>query len=117
MSNPADDFKSIFNGIGGAIAGIGNIMQKNDLMEKILVAWLVSNGYNMNGYGIRHFDRDGMLEFKVPTHSVQNGVAADTLYHISKAKLMQWAADNRPDLLSASEQTRPTRPIIRIQDK
>lgn len=112
MSNPADDLKNIFSGLSDAMGSLGNVMQKNDLIEKILVAWLMSKSYNMDGYYIRHFDRDGMLEFKVPTHSVQNGVDADTLYHISKVKLMQWAASNRPDLLPNDA---PSRPVINIK--
>jgi hypothetical protein len=112
MSNPADDIKDIFNGISSLAKGLGEQMQNNDLIEKILIAWMISKNFNMQGYSLRHFNRDGMLEFKAKAHSVQNGVQEDTLYHISRVKLTQWASVNRPDLLP--QQSAPVRPIIQI---
>lgn len=114
MSNPADELKQVFSGITDTMMGLGKAIQENELFEKILIEWLRSKSYNMNGFYVRHYNRNGMLEFKAPTHSVQTGADADTLYLVSKAKLMQWAATNRPELLPASAVTQPARPVIQI---
>jgi hypothetical protein len=112
MSNPAEDIKNVFDGISGAVSGLGRIMQQNDMFERILIQFLVANGYDMNGYSIRHFDRDGYVEVKLPAYCVSKGIHPDTLVHIKKALVTKWAADNRPDLLPNAA---PSRPVINVQ--
>ncbi len=112
MSTPAEQIKEIFSGLAGLANGLSSVFEENDVMEKILFAWLLSKGMNTNGYSLKHFNRDGNMEFKLKAYSVANGQSEDMLYHASRADLKRWAEKHMAGVVPS---TQPVRPIIQIQ--
>lgn len=112
MSNPAEQIKQIFGGLSSSIKGLSSEFEKNDLFEKILLVWLAAKGMNTQGFSLKHYNRDGNLEFKLKAFSVANGESEDKLYHASRADLMRWAEKNMANVVSS---TQPVRPIIQIK--
>lgn len=112
MSNPAEQIKEIFSGLAGLAKGLSSIFEENEVMEKILLAYLLSKGMNMQGFSLKHYDRNGSMEFKLKAYSVANGKSEDELYHASRADLKRWAEKHMVDVVPS---TQPVRPIIRIQ--
>ena len=101
-SNPADDFKSIFGGIADAAKELSGEMEQNSALQTILNSWAKEQGINTEGLSVRHFNRDGNIEFKLKTHSVSQGLDVDHLYYASRNDLMNWAKNNRPELIPGS---------------
>ena len=112
MSTPAEQIKEIFSGLAGLANGLSSVFEENDVMEKILFAWLLSKGMNTNGYSLKHYNRDGNMEFKLKAYSVANGQSEDMLYHASRADLKRWAEKH---MVGVVPSTQPVRPIIQIQ--
>lgn len=110
MSNPAEELKDIMSGISSAMSGMGQLMAQNDELEKVLISYLRSKNIPLEGYSIRHYDRNGNLEFKLKAHSVARGIHPDTLYHKSRNELLQWKASQAsgPSLTDLRNAVRPT---------
>jgi hypothetical protein len=109
MSNPAEQISEIFSGLAGLAKGLGSIFEENAVMEKILLAYLLSKGMNMEGYSLKHYDRNGSMEFKLKAYSVANGKSEDELYHASRTDLKRWAEKHMADTVPS---TQPVRPVI-----
>lgn len=100
---PAAEFLSdTFSGIADAISGLGDSFANNDALDVILRRHLESKNMNMSGFSVRHYDRSGSIEYKLKGHSVEQGLADDVLYYSKHDELIQWAAENRPELIPAS---------------
>lgn len=112
MSDPAEQIKQIFGGLSSSIKGLSSELEKNDLLEKILLVWLAAKGMNTQGFSLKHYNRDGNLEFKLKAYSVANGVDQDKLYHASRADLMRWAEKHMSNVVPS---TQPARPVIQIK--
>jgi hypothetical protein len=97
---PAADFlRDSFSGIADGISDLSDSMSQNDALDRILPRYLESRSMNINGLSVRHYDRSGSLEYKLKAHSVEQGLADDVLYYSKRDELIQWATENRPELL------------------
>jgi len=100
---PAAEFlKDTFSGLADGISGLGDSFANNDALDVILRRHLESKNMNMSGFSVRHYDRSGSIEYKLKGHSVEQGLADDVLYYSKHDELIQWAAENRPELIPAS---------------
>lgn len=99
MDNGGEQIKEIIGGMVNMLPGLNNAFKRNENWEKLLIAWLISQGYNMDGFSMRHYDDNGMMQFKLKGHSVSKGRDKDQIYRKSKTELRQWAAHHNPSLL------------------
>lgn len=107
-SDTAAQLQGIVSGIGESIKDLGHLMAENDQLVTILLSWLQQKGIDTVGFSMRHFDRNGQLEFLLRSHSSKQGVSQDTLYYASRSDLKRWAEKDSVNTVSS-------RPTIRIK--
>lgn len=113
MTNPAEELKDIMSGISTAMSAMGHLMAQNDELEKVLISYLRYKNIPLEGFSIRHYDRNGNLEFKLRAHSVARGFNPEMLYHKSRAELLAWKASQASGP-SLNDLRNAVRPIIQF---